>query len=749
MTRGIAAEDLAGASSGFLGSSSLNALVILAHRLGVHLTVPQLVRDNGLAGPDVSPAEIVKCASGVGLKARVVRLNWDGLAGLQKSFPIIVRTNDGGSMLLFQMVQDGGGQRVVVQDPAIESETLLVLERRQFEEVWNRDAILVKRKLNLFDETQPFSFGLVFTLVFREWKISRDLVIGAVILSWLALTPIMFWRILGDRVLPFHNYNSFYVLCGGMLVLIGCDTAMGAFRRHLLLVLTTRVEIKLATYVFGKVTELPVDYFERMPAGLTIHKIQQLSKMHAFLTGPVFGTLLDSLILLFFIPVMYFLNPLLTGFVLAVFSIIVIWSLSMLPTFRLHSGRKESAEALRGAFLTETIQGIRTIKSLSLESKHRHEWDIRTARAVRLADKDGAVSNLIQSVTTPIERLITSGSLALGVYMVLVNHDTMFIGTLFAFMMLSQRMATPLTGMALSIQQYDEARIAVDLIGSLVNQPPEEGREGKGSRKPLQGHVVFDAVEFAYPGATRPALKSVSFELPQGRTLGVMGRSGSGKTTITRLLQRLHSDYLGRILIDGVDVRDYDLDHLRRSLGVVLQENFLFSGTIRENITAAKPDATYDEMVTAARLSGAEEFIDKLPKGFETFIYEGSPNLSGGQRQRLAIARALITNPRILILDEATSALDAESEAIVNANIERIASGRTVITISHRLASLVKADAIMVLDNGEINDIGTHEELLERNEIYSSLWWTQNAHVANAPPQVRPKLAYMGPAAAV
>jgi subfamily B ATP-binding cassette protein HlyB/CyaB len=208
-----------------------------------------------------------------------------------------------------------------------------------------------------------------------------------------------------------------------------------------------------------------------------------------------------------------------------------------------------------------------------------------------------------------------------------------------------------------------------------------------------------------------------------------MGKSGSGKTTITRLLQRLHSDYDGLIKINGIDVREYDVDHLRRSVGVVLQENFLFSGTIRENIAAGKPDATFDEVVRAARLAGAEEFIDKLARGYETFIYEGSPNLSGGQKQRLAIARALIVDPPILILDEATSALDADSEAIVNANINRIGQGRTLIIISHRLSGLINCDAILVLDRGAVNDIGKHEELLERNDIYSGLWHQQNSHV--------------------
>ena len=294
------------------------------------------------------------------------------------------------------------------------------------------------------------------------------------------------------------------------------------------------------------------------------------------------------------------------------------------------------------------------------------------------------------------------------------------------------RVSGPLLQMAKLINQYDEARIAVSIVAQLINQTPEEGRSGHGVRTPIEGHIKLSNVTFKYAGAPSPALQDVSIEVPKGCVLGVMGRSGSGKTTVTRLLQGLHSNYQGLIKIDGIDVREYDVDHLRRSLGVVLQENFLFSGTIRENITAGKIDATFDDVVRAARLAGAEEFIERLPRGYETYIYEGSPNLSGGQRQRLAIARALIVDPRILILDEATSALDAESEAIVNANIARIANGRTLIIISHRLSSLMSADAILVLEQGSVQDVGQHDELLERCDIYRNFWYQQNSHVKAA-----------------
>ena len=633
----------------------------------------------------------------------------------------------------------------MLQDPVAAEGALLSLDHRQFAAIWNGELLLVKRSHALIDEVQPFSLRLIVGLIMRDRRMVRDMGIAALMLSMLALSPIMFWRLMNGHVLQYHAMSTYVVLCLIMAILVGFESAFGALRRYLLLRLTTRVDVRLTTDMFARVLALPVDYFERTPAGLTMHKMGQISRVRKFLEGQLFGTVLDTGILLFFVPVMFFFSPTLTAVVLAVAVLICGWIIIMLPGYRRRSSAVAGAEASRGSFLTQSIQGIRTVKSLALESRQINEWDALTARIAKLRFEEGNYGNLIQAVVTPLERFLVSGSYAIGVYIALTTDDPFFIGTLFAFLMLSQRLAAPLIQASQLINQYDEARMAIGIVADLVNQPPEEGRSGEGVRNELQGHVEFAKVRFQYKGALKPALNDVSFEIPPGTTLGVMGRSGSGKTTVTRLIQRLHSDYMGLIKIDGVDVRQYDLAHLRSSLGIVLQENFLFSGTIRSNITIAKPDATFDEMVRAARLAGAEEFIDKLPGGYETHVYEGSPNLSGGQRQRLAIARALITDPRILILDEATSALDAESEAIVNANIDQIARGRTVITISHRLSSLVKADAILVMEQGEVNDIGKHHELLARNPIYANLWYTQNEH-AGPPPAAaaRPQIAYRG-----
>ncbi|MCA1453676.1 peptidase domain-containing ABC transporter [Bradyrhizobium sp. BRP22] len=718
--------------------SALGCLIIVARQHGLHLTQTQLIKDNLLTDQEVELGQLVRCAEKAGMRSKIVKLDWDGLAHLKKALPAIVRLRNGSHMVLLRVEGGANNTRVVLRDPNAAEDALLVIDRPRFEDIWSGDVVLAKRNYDISDESQPFSLGLVAGLLFRERRMVRDVVISALILGFLALAPIMFWRLLSDKVILYQAYNTFYVLCLGMVVIVAFETAFLFLRQYLVHRMTTRLDVKLSTYVFEKLLNLPIDYFEQTAVGLVARDVREVFRIRSFLMGQMFGTILDSTTLIFFLPVMFFFSPIMTLVVLALSGLIVTWLIVMLPTYRKASHAVLVAEGAQGAFLVQTLNGIRTVKSLALDARQRHLWDVLVARVAKARLTEGMTGNAIQVVVRPLERLAVSGSFALGVYLALISNDPVVIGSLFAFLLLSQRVSGPLMQMAQLINQYDEARSAVITVGNLVNQPAEEGRSGHGVRSPLEGNVEFSGVTFRYKGAVSPALNRISFEVPKGTTLGVMGKSGSGKTTITRLLQRLHSDYEGLIKIDGIDVREYDVDHLRRNVGVVLQENFLFSGTIRENISAAKPDATFDDIVKAARLAGAEEFIDKLPRGYETHVYEGSPNLSGGQRQRLAIARALIVNPPILILDEATSALDADSEAIVNANISRIANGRTLIIISHRLSSLTTADAILVLNRGVVDDIGRHEELLERNDIYSSLWYQQNTHLAPANRNDRP-----------
>ncbi|MGI4793726.1 MAG: peptidase domain-containing ABC transporter, partial [Janthinobacterium lividum] len=396
----------------------------------------------------------------------------------------------------------------------------------------------------------------------------------------------------------------------------------------------------------------------------------------------------------------------------------------------------------------ETVHGIRTVKSLALEPQRRTEWDERTAEAGRLKLQAGRLANWPQTLINPIESFIQRGVIMLGAYIALNDTTGIAVGGLVAFMMLGARVTQPLVGLAKLIEDFEDVRASVAQVAMVLNNPSETAAMTGGLRPRLAGGVQFEDLTFTYPGAKLPALDKVSFEIPAGTMLGVVGRSGSGKSTLMRLLQGINRDYSGFLKLDGSEMREINLTHLRRSFGVVLQDNFLFRGTVRDNITAGRPGLTLDDVVRAARLAGAEEFIERLPAGYDTWIEEGSANLSGGQRQRLAIARAVIADPKLMILDEATSALDPESEALVNANLVRLSKGRTMVVVSHRLSSLVECDQILVLDKGTVVDMAPHRTLLERCSIYRLLWAQQNRHVDGGgmgrPGQFVPVLAQGG-----
>jgi ATP-binding cassette, subfamily B, bacterial HlyB/CyaB len=716
------------------GASLLEALVIVARHRGIHLSQTQLRRDHRLGLGEPSPEQLLKIAGACGLRAVATRLGFRDLMQLREALPAILLLKNGSAMVLLRSQPKDQPPRIILQDPVAGEDAPLILDEQRLSLAWAGDLILIKRDYLLRDEDQPFGVGLIVAAILRDPRIARDIGIAALMLSILALAPIMFWRILIDRVLYYRSLDTLAVLCVAMVVLILFETVFGYMRRFLVFHVTARVDAKLSTYMFNKVLSLPLDFFEHSSTGVITRDMNEIFKIRNFLTGQLFGTVLDCGVLLIFLPIMFFFSTILTAVVLGLCGLICLWIIWMLPVLRRKGAAVFRAEGVKNAFLVESLQGVRTVKSLALDTRRRHEWDVRVAETVRLKRDEMQTANIIQTVVTPLERLMVTGVFALAVYLAISTNDQVYVGALIAFVMLTQRVAAPLIQLSHLLQQYDEAQFAVKAISALVNQPAEEGRSQAGIRTPLEGRIEFEDVRFRYKGSTVPALDRVSFVAPEATILGIMGRSGSGKTTVTRLLQMLHSNYEGLIKIDGNDLREIDVDHLRSSLGVVLQDSFLFSGTIREAIAAAKPDATFEEVVYAARLAGAEEFIEHLPRGYETHIQEGSTNLSGGQRQRLAIARALIGDPRILILDEATSSLDAESEAIVNANLLRIAKGRTLVIISHRLSVLVPANAILVLERGCVYDVGRHDELLERCDIYRGLWHQQNQHLQPRPP---------------
>jgi len=521
-------------------------------------------------------------------------------------------------------------------------------------------------------------------------------------------------------------------------IMILYETFLGHARRLIILIVGVRVDAKINLHIFNRLIRLPLDYFEKHPAGETMHKVSQIHQVRQFITGKLMATFLDLITLLVLAPVLFYLNATLAWIVVVCSLMIILIIVGFLRPLRsLYSGVIR-AETDKAAALGETVFGIKTVKALALEPQRKSLWDQRVAEAGKGRLEFGKLSNWPQTLVTPIERFMWIGIILIGAYIAMSDDTGVAAGGLFAFMMLSQRVSTPLVNLARLIEEWEEVGGAMSLAGDVLNRPLEIDNAATGVRPRFAGAVTFDEVTFTYPGTKMPALNKISFQVPAGTMVGLVGRSGSGKSTVTRLLQGINREYTGYVKIDGADLREINLRHLRSSFGVVLQENFLFRGSIRDNILANRPGLTLEDAIRAARLAGAEEFIERMPNGYETYIEEGSPNLSGGQRQRLAIARALITDPRILILDEATSALDPESEALVNANLQRIARGRTMFIVSHRLSSLLDCDQIMVLDKGQLMDMGPHHELVERCTVYRQLWNQQNRHLdkqgsANAP----------------
>jgi len=694
-----------------------------------------------------SPASLVAWARDQGLSAKAERVRWKQLFKLQGSerpvSPVVLLLKDGGAGLL--VGSDASRNVIWIRDPAASSsDPAIPVDELRLSQAWNGEVLLIRRLRGEAEGDQRFSLGWLMGLVAKEKRSLRDVSIASITLSALTIIPPLLVMTVVDRVVTHHSLSTLVLLSSILLITTMYEMLLGYARRELVQVVSTRVDARLHLHVFNRLLGLPLDYFEKNPAGQINYRLMQVWKIREFLTGKLMGTFLDMFTLVFLLPLLFWMEPTLAWIVLVCAVFIALVIMAFLPALRKVIGKLTTAESEKASTMVETVHGIRTVKSLALEPQRRSEWDERTAKAGKLKLQAGRLANWPQTIINPIESFIQRGVIMIGAYIAMQDTTGIAVGGLVAFMMLGSRVTQPLVGLARLVEDFEDVRASIGQVAAVLNNPSETAAMQGGLRPKFQGDVTFEGLTFTYPGSKLPALDKVSFEVPAGTMLGVVGRSGSGKSTITRLLQGINREYSGFLKIDGVELREINLTHLRRSFGVVLQDNFLFRGTVRDNITAGRPGLTLEDVIKASRLAGAEEFIERLPQGYDTWIEEGSANLSGGQRQRLAIARAVIADPRLMILDEATSALDPESEALVNANLTRLGKGRTMVIVSHRLSSLVDCNLILVMDKGTVVDLAPHRVLLERCAIYKMLWSQQNRHLDGAmgrPPPLVPVLA--------
>jgi ATP-binding cassette subfamily B protein len=713
----------------------LQAMVQVGRYHGIELDPSDYRRADGETAP--TAGALSQWAQNAGMWSRAVRIRWRHLFRFQEAGPVVLLFNDGSAGLLTGANPE---QKIVlIKDPYAPASTAPVaIDELRLREFWTGEVVLVRANRGYVATDAPFNFRWLVALVLQERRSLRDIGLASLTVSILTIFPPILVMTMVNKVMQFHSVSTLVLISALMGVVWFYDTLLGYARRLIIAVVGARLDTKLNLHLFSRLLRLPLDYFERHPAGQTMYQVAQVYRVREFLTGSLLATFLDLLTLCVLLPFLFWLNAPLAWVVLTCAVLISLIILAYLRPLRDAYSRVVAAETWKSATLGETIVGMKTVKALALEPQRRAQWDERVAEIGKWRLAFARLSNWPQTLVSPIERFMVLGTMLIGAYWAMDDPTGYMVGGLFAFMMLSGRVAQPLVGLARLVQEYEEVNAAIGEAGAVLNRPLEVDAASGGLRPKFAGAIGFQDVTFTYGGTKIPALNRVSFTVPAGTMLGIVGRSGSGKSTIARLLQGINRDYAGFVKIDGADLREMNLRHLRQSLGVVLQDNFLFRGSIRDNIIAGRPGLTLTDAVSAARLAGAEEFIERMPNGYETYIEEGSPNLSGGQKQRLAIARALIHDPRILILDEATSALDPESEAVVSANLLRIASGRTMVIVSHRLSSLTDCHQILVMEEGQVVDIAPHSELLERCSIYRQLWAQQHRHLDSRGPRPAP-----------
>jgi len=708
--------------------TNLHCLALVARHHGVDLSPERLQHDYAVNDQPVALRQLLRMAKDAGLRARHISLNWTSLLGLGEAFPVLAELENGNWVVIAGPAMGEEEPKIRVLDPLAERPDFIHLSEEQFTRSWHGSVVMMKRNYGLNDADQPFGFRWFIPEIIKQRSFFRDVALAAIVLYGLGLMTPIFFQLVIDKVLVHQSYATLTVLTIGIAIALVFDAAFSFLRRYLLLYATNRIDIRIATRTFGHLLNLPIALFEQASAGVLVKHMQQTGRIREFLTGRLFLTLLDGVSLLVFIPILLLYSVKLTLVVIGFAALVGLVVALLVGPFQRRLQALYKAEGDRQALLVETVHGMRTVKSLALEPRQRRAWDDYSAQSISVRFRVDKISTVAQSMTGLLEKLMSVAIIGLGALDVF--NGAMTIGALVAFNMLAGRVSGPLVQIVTMVHEYQEVALSVRMLGEIMNQRPEQAGRGRGIRPHLRGNIEFDKVTFRYGPDGPPALDEVSFNIPAGSVFGVVGKSGSGKTTITRLIQGLYQNQQGIVRMDGYDSREIDLVHLRTSTGVVLQDNFLFRGTVRENIAAAKPDASIEEIMEVARIAGAEEFIERLPRGFDTMLEENASNLSGGQKQRLAIARALITDPKLLILDEATSALDPDSETIIRQNLSQIAAGRTVVIVSHRLSTLVDADAILVVERGKIADIGRHDQLVTRCMTYRHLWSQQMRQVA-------------------
>lgn len=683
--------------------SGLACLVMLARYHAIAVEPAQLQHEFGSDGAAFGNTEILLAAKKLELKARLVRTQIDRLA--HTPLPAMAISTDASFFIIARI----DGAKVLIHDPS--AERPLIVTHDALVERWSGELILFSSRASMSGELSKFDFTWFIPAIVKYRKLLGEVLLVSFCLQIFALITPLFFQVVMDKVLVHRGFSTLDVIAVGLLVVSVFESILSGLRSYTFAHTTSRIDVELGSRLFRHLLALPLGYFQARRVGDSVARVRELENIRSFLTGNTLTLVLDVFFSVVFIAVMLFYSGWLTLVVLVSLPLYVLVSVGVTPALRARLNEKFNRGAENQSFLVESVSAIDTVKSMAIEPQMIRRWDSQQAAYIAAGFRTATLGTLAREGVGLIGKLVTVATLWLGARLV-IGGD-LSVGQLIAFNMLAGRVAQPIMRLAQLWTDFQQTGISVERLGDILNTRTEVAAANRSALPVLKGRIELDQVRFRYRPDGSETLRGIDLVVEAGESIGIVGRSGSGKSTLTRLIQRLYLPERGRVLVDGMDLAMVDPSSLRRQIGVVLQENVLFNRSIRENIALADPGAPIEAVMQAAKLAGAHEFILELTEGYDTMVGEHGASLSGGQRQRIAIARALITNPRILIFDEATSALDYESERIIQNNMKAICQGRTVLIIAHRLSAVRHTDRIIVVDRGQIVEQGSHTELAQ------------------------------------
>lgn len=681
----------------------LEGLVLLAQFHGIPADAAQVRHAAGLGDQLLDELSLLKAARSLGLKAQVVPQPLERLDRI--SLPALALRDDGRAFILAKVDNAGA----LIHDPHVGRPK--IIGQDELKSRYERRLLVVASRASAAATLGKFDFTWFVPSVIKYRKLLLETLFVSLLIQLLALITPLFFQVVMDKVLANQAMTTLNVITVGLAIIAIFNCLLTGLRSYVFAHTTSRIDVELGSQLFRHLLSLPMAWFESRRVGETIARVRELENIRSFLTGQALTSVLDLLFTVVFLGVMFIYSGWLTLAVAISLPVYAIWSALLSPRIRARLNEKFARSADNQSFLVEAVTGIGTVKSMAVEPRMARAWDNQLAGYVRSGFRVSQLANIGQQGVQFIQRSVSVALLYFGARLV-VSGD-MSIGQLVAFNMLAGQVASPVIRLAQLWQDFQQVGISVARLGDVLNAKTEIARS-QLNPPPIVGQIRIDSVSFRYRPDSPLVLDDVSIDIPAGRVLGIVGRSGSGKSSLTRLIQRLYVPERGRILVDGIDLSLADTAWLRRQLGVVLQENFLFNRSIRDNIALGDSALPLSHVIEASKLAGAHEFIINFPEGYDTIVGEHGSTLSGGQRQRIAIARALIGNPRVLIFDEATSALDYESEKIVMDNMRDICRGRTVLIIAHRLSTVRHADQIIVMEQGRVVEMGTPRELITK-----------------------------------